>query len=117
MLSHRKTLSLGLMVGALVALPAGQAAADTPNPVAQSAGSGAPPPDPAIVAVPITRTDKALTSAGDFIDQGNGALAAKPLTAARKYLIRSYNAARFLVAQPPPPPADDRAVSARTTNR
>jgi hypothetical protein len=114
MITRRTTLSLGLMVGALLALPAAQAAADTTNPVAQSAGSGAPAPDPAIVGVPITRTEKSLTSAGDFIDQGNGALAAKPLTSARTYLIRSYNGARYLIAHPPPVPAEARVVSAST---
>jgi hypothetical protein len=64
------------------------------------------------VGVAITRTDSALSSAADLIDQGDGALAAKPLTAARKYLIRSYNGARFLIAHPPPVAAQEARVSA-----
>lgn len=107
MVTRRTTLSLGLMVGALVALPAGQAVA----------GSGAPAPDPSLTGVPITRTEKSLTTAADSIDKGDGATAGKQLTSARKYLIRSYNGAKYLISLPPPAPTGDgRAVSASTSN-
>jgi hypothetical protein len=113
MVRCRLTLSLALVAGVAAVAPAAQAAA-APPPVAQSAGSDAPATNPSVVGVPITRTDKALSSAADFVDQANGALAAKPLTAARRYLIRSYSGARYLIALPPPAPAEEaRAEAAR----
>jgi hypothetical protein len=111
MLTRRTTLPLGLMVGALVALPAGQAMAD---PVAQSAGGDVVAQDPTLTGVPIMRTEKSLNAAGDSIDKGDGATAGKQLTSVRKYLIRSYNGAKYLISLPPPPPADDRASAATT---
>jgi hypothetical protein len=114
MVRCRSTLSLALAAGVVAAAPAAQSAAAAPSPVAQSAGSDAPPLSPSVVGVPITRTDKALSSAADFIDQADGARAAKPLTAARRYLIRSYSGARYLIALPPPAPAEEaRAAAAR----
>src|SRR3954470_825432 len=86
----------------------------TAVPAAHSGGD-APAMNPAVVGNAIVRTDKALSSAADFIDQGNGALAAKPLTASRRYLIRSYTGARYLIAHPPPPaPAGDGSANKAT---
>jgi hypothetical protein len=113
MVVRRVTMPLALLASVALAVPAAQAATRHPGPSAHSAGSGAAAVDPAVVGVPITRTEKALTFAADFIDQGNGALAAKPLTAARRYLIRSYNGAKYLISLPPPPaPAADGSVRA-----
>jgi hypothetical protein len=112
MVARRISLSLALVASAALAVPAAQAAPKQPAPVAHSAGGDAPPLNPPVVGIPIARTDKALSSAADFIDQGNGALAAKPLTATRRYLIRSYNGARYLIAHPPAAPADDAKASA-----
>jgi hypothetical protein len=113
MVRRRITLSLALVAGAAAAPVAAQAQAAAPPPSAHMAGSDAPAINPAVVGVPIARTDKALSAAADFIDQANGALAAKPLTAARRYLIRSYSGARYLIALPPPaPPAEDARAQA-----
>ena len=89
----------------LVALTAGLAAL-LPTAAAQ-AGSDATSIDPPIVGVPITRTQVALGNAADAIDAGTGAQAAGPLRASRRYLIRSYKGAKYLIANAPPPPAGD----------
>ena len=44
--------------------------------------------------------------AADAIDAGNGAQASGPLTASRRYLLRSYSGAKYLIAHPPPAPAE-----------
>ncbi len=95
----------------LVALTAGLAAL-VPTAAAQ-AGGGAPPVDPPIVGVPIARTQVALGKAADAIDAGNGARAAGPLRASRRYLIRSYRGAKYLIANAPPPPVGDGSASPR----
>src|SRR4051812_48277164 len=102
MVGRSITLALAVAASAAVAVPAAQAPTNA-RPVAHSAGGDPPALNPPLIGLPLARTDKALGSAADFIDQGNGALAAKPLTAARRYLIRSYNGARYLVSLPPPP--------------
>jgi hypothetical protein len=96
---------LALAAGLALALPAAAAEAEPAGPVAHAAGSGAPAADPPIVGVPITRTQAALGSAADAIDAGQGAQAVGPLTATRRYLIRSYKGAKYLIANAPPPPA------------
>jgi hypothetical protein len=88
----------------LLALAAGLALA---VPVVAQAGSGAAAADPPIVGVPIMRTQTAVNNAADAIDAGNGAQAANPLRATRRYLIRSYTGAKYLIAHQPPPPAAD----------
>jgi hypothetical protein len=98
---------------ALAALPAAAAQAKAAGPVAHAAGGGAPPADPAIVGVPIQRTGVALSNAADAIDAGNGAQAVGPLTASRRYLLRSYRGAKYLIAHPPPAPAGDGGTSPR----
>jgi hypothetical protein len=113
MVAHKTLLPLALFASAVLAVPAAQAAAEHSSPVAHSAGGGTPPLNPAVIGVAIVRTDTALSSAADFIDQGNGAMAAKPLTASRKYLIRSYNGARYLIAHPPAPAAQATASAAK----
>src|SRR3954447_3565403 len=105
MVARRTALSLGLIASAALALPGAQAMAN--GPVAHSAGGDAAPLNPGVIGTAITRTDAALGSAADAVDQGDGAPAAKPLTAARRYLIRSYVGAKYLIAHPPPAPAGD----------
>jgi hypothetical protein len=95
----------------LVALTAGLAAL-LPAAAAQ-AGGGAAPIDPPIVGVPIARTQVALGNAADAIDAGNGAQAAGPLRASRRYLIRSYKGAKYLIANAPPPPVGDGSANPR----
>jgi hypothetical protein len=108
MVSRRTTLPLALAACLAVALPAGAAQANSSAPVAHSAGGDAAAPNPAVVAVPLARADKAINNAADAIDAGNGAQAVGPLRASRRYMIRAYRGAKFLIAQTPPPaPAED----------
>jgi hypothetical protein len=113
MVARKTALSLALMASAALALPGAQAMAT--GPVAHSAGGDAPPLNPSVVGTAITRTDSALGAAADAVDAGDGATAAKPLTAARRYLIRSYVGAKYLIAHPPAAPADDASASAMQT--
>ena len=99
----------------LVALTAGLAVM-VPTAAAQ-AGGGAPPVDPPIVGVPIVRTQIALGNAADAMDAGNGAQAVGPLRASRRYLIRSYKGAKYLIANAPPPPAGDGSANPRLFRR
>jgi hypothetical protein len=103
MVLHRTTRWAALTAGLALALPA----------AAAQAGSGPPPPDPAIVGVPIQRTAAALSSAADAVDAGNGAQAAGPLTASRRYLLRSYSGAKYLIANAPPPVAEAGSANPR----
>jgi hypothetical protein len=108
MVVRKTALPLALLASAAFTVPgAAQAQGGDAVPVAHASGGGAPPLNPAVVGSAITRTDAALGSAADFVDQGDGASAAKPLTAARRYLIRSYVGAKYLIAHPPPAPAAD----------
>ena len=102
MVRPRTTRLLALAVGLALALPA----------AAAQAGSGAAAVDPPIVGVPILRTQTALGNAADAIDAGNGAQAVGPLRASRRYLIRSYKGAKYLIANAPPPPAEAGSASA-----
>jgi hypothetical protein len=111
MVLHRTTRWLALTAGLALALPAAAAQASSAGPVAHAAGGDAPLPNPSIVGIPIQRTDEALSSAANAIDAGNGAQAAGPLTASRRYLLRSYSGAKYLIAHPPAPPADDASAS------
>ena len=114
MVLKRPILSLALVASIAVAVPAGTAAAEPSGPVAHSAGGDAPPLNPSVVGVPISRTSDALDSAADAVDEGKGATAAGPLRASRRYLIRSYTGAKYLIANTPPVPAEDaRAASKR----
>jgi hypothetical protein len=101
MVLHRTTRWVALTAGLAFALPA----------AAAQAGSPPPPPDPAIVGVPIQRTAAAVSSAADAIDAGNGAQAAGPLTASRRYLLRSYSGAKYLIAHPPAAPVEDASAN------
>ena len=101
-LKKRTTLPLALAASIALALPA-----------AANAGGDAPPLNPSVVNVPIQRTQIAIDNAADAIDGGQGATAAGPLRASRRYLIRSYNGAKYLIANQPAPPADDAKVSSR----
>ena len=112
MVLKRTTLPLALAASLALALPAAAAEAKTSDPVAHSAGGDAAPLNPAIVGIPITRTSTALDNAADAIDEGKGATAAGPLQASRRYLIRSYRGAKFLIANMPPPEAEDARATA-----
>jgi hypothetical protein len=57
--------------------------------------------------VPLARADKALGNAADAVEAGNGAQAVGPLRASRRYMIRAYRGAKFLIAQTPPAPVED----------
>ncbi len=102
-LKKRTTLPLALAVSAALALP-----------TAAMAGGDAPPLNPSVVGVPIMRTQVALDNAANAIDKGKGATAAGPLTASRRYLIRSYKGAKYLIANTPAPPVDDASATARS---
>jgi hypothetical protein len=107
MVRIRTTRMLGLAAVLALALPA----------AAAQAGSGAAAVDPPIVGVPIQRTATALSNAADAIDAGQGATAAGPLRASRRYLIRSYKGAKYLIANAPPPPADSGSANQRKFRR
>jgi hypothetical protein len=112
MVSRRTTLPLVLAACLVVALPAGAAQARSSGaPVAHSAGSDAPALTPSVIAVPLARADKAINNAADDIDAGNGAQAVGPLRASRRYMIRAYRGAKFLIGQIPPAPADDASAA------
>jgi hypothetical protein len=101
----------------LVTLAAGLALA-LPPAAAEAGGGGGAAADPPIVGVPIDRTQNALGNAADAFDAGNGAQAVGPLTAARRYLIRSYKGARYLVANAPPaPPAEEGSANPQAFRR
>jgi hypothetical protein len=102
---------VALVAGIAVGLPAAAAHASSGNPVAGAAGGDAAPLNPSVVGVPIQRTDAALAGAADAIDAGDGAGAAAKLTASRRYLLRSYSGARYLIANQPPPAADAASAS------
>src|SRR5919106_4038373 len=97
MVLQRSTRLLVLVAALALALPLASA----------EAGSDAPSVDPPIVGVPIQRTANAVSNAADAIDSANGAQAVGALTASRRYLIRSYRGAKYLIANAPPPPAGD----------
>jgi hypothetical protein len=117
-MNRRTTLPLlALVAGLAVAAPAGAAEAPSHSPAAHSAGGDAPPLTPSVVGVPLARAEKAMDSAADAIEAGNGAQAVGPLRASRRYMIRAYRGAKFLIANTPPaPPAED-ARAARATRR
>jgi hypothetical protein len=100
-LKKRTTMPLALAASIALALPA-----------VANAGGDAPPVNPSIVNVPIMRTQTAIDNAADAIDGGQGATAAGPLRASRRYLIRSYKGAKYLIANQPAPPVDDAKASA-----
>jgi hypothetical protein len=101
-LKKRTTLPLALAASVALALPA-----------AAVAGGDAPPLSPSVVGIPIERTQVALDNAANAIDEGKGATAAGPLRASRRYLIRSYRGAKYLIANQPPPEAEEARVSQR----
>jgi hypothetical protein len=90
-LMKRTTLPLALAAFVALALPAGALA-----------GGDAPPLSPSVIGIPVARTQIALDNAANAIDKGKGATAAGPLRASRRYLIRSYRGAKYLIANQPP---------------
>lgn len=113
MVLPRSILPLALTASLALVLPAAAAEANAPAPVAHIAGGDVAPLLPAIVGVPIARTQQSLDKAADAVDAGNGAGAAGPLRASRRYLSRSYSGARYLIAHPPAP-AEEASASPRT---
>jgi hypothetical protein len=113
MVVRRTTRWLALTAGLALALPAAAAQASSAGPVAHAAGGDAAPLNPSIVGVPIQRTEESLSHAADAIDAVNGAEAASALTASRRYLLRSYSGAKYLIAHPPAPPAEADSASAK----
>jgi hypothetical protein len=107
MVIRRTTRWVALTAGLALMLPAAAAQASTGGPVAHAAGGDVPAQNPAVVAVPIQRTQDALSNAADAVDAGDGAGAAGALTASRRYLLRSYAGAKYLIAHPPPAPAEE----------
>jgi hypothetical protein len=107
MVVRKTTRWLALTAGLALALPAAAAQASSAGPVALAAGGDVAAPNPSIVGVPIQRTEAALSNAADAIDAGDGAGAVGPLTASRRYLLRSYSGAKYLIAHPPPALADE----------
>jgi hypothetical protein len=101
-LKKRTTLPLALAASVALALPA-----------AANAGGDAPPLSPSVVGIPIERTQVALDNAANAIDEGKGATAAGPLRASRRYMIRSYKGAKYLIANQPAPPVEEARVSQR----
>jgi hypothetical protein len=91
-LKTRTTVPLALVASVVLALPGTAAAGGDPVPL-----------NPSVVGIPIVRTQIALDNAANAIDEGKGATAAGPLRASRRYLIRSYRGARYLIANAPPP--------------
>jgi hypothetical protein len=112
-LKKRTTLPLALVASLALALPAAAAEAKPAEPVAHAAGGDAAPLNPAVVGIPITRTQTAIDNAADAVDEGKGATAAGPLKASRRYLIRSYRGAKYLIANMPPPAAEEAKASAK----
>jgi hypothetical protein len=111
MVTRRTTLPVALVACLAVALPAG-AQASSGGPVAESAGDGPPALTPAIVGQPLARAEKALDKASDAIDAGNGGQAVGPLAASRRYMIRAYRGARYLIANMPPAPVEEARAAA-----
>jgi hypothetical protein len=109
MVSRKTTLPAALIASLAVALPA---VAQASPPVAHSAGGDVPPLTPSVVGQPLARADKAINNAADAVDAGNGAAAVGPLRATRRYMIRAYRGAKFLIANTPQVPAEDAAVAA-----
>jgi len=85
-------------------------------PAAAQAGGDAPPLTPSVVGQPLARADKAINNAADAVDAGNGAGAVGPLRAVRRYMIRAYRGAKFLIANTPQAPAEE-GVAARSARR
>ena len=107
MVVRKTTRWLALTAGLALALPAAAAQASSAGPVAHAAGGDVPAVNPAVVGVPMQRTENALSNAADAIDAGDGTGAASALTASRRYLLRSYSGAKYLIAHPPPAPAEE----------
>ena len=103
MVLQKSTRWLALASALALALPAA-ADAKAGGPSTHAAGGDPVPVNPSIVGVPIQRTESALSSAADAVDAGNGAQAVGPLTASRRYLLRSYAGAKYLIAHPPAAP-------------
>src|SRR3954451_2978103 len=107
MVLRRAILPLALFASLAVAGTANASDTKPGDAVAHVAGGDVAPLTPSIVGIPIMRTERSLTKAGDRIDDGNGAGAVGPLRASRRYLIRSYKGAKYLIANAPPPPAEE----------
>jgi hypothetical protein len=110
MILRRSSLLVALAAVLVTAFCAAGAQANAP---ASAAGGDAPPLNPALVGIPIVRTDAALGKAADAIDAGNGAKAVGPLRASRRWLIRSYRGSKTLIASMPAAPPEEARVSSK----
>jgi hypothetical protein len=112
MVSHTSARWLAVATAVAVAAPAAAAQAHRAGPAAHAAGDGAAPLNPAIVGVPMQRSEDALSDAAAAVAAGNGAQAVSPLAATRRYMIRTYSGAKYLIANAPPPVAEAGSASA-----
>jgi hypothetical protein len=110
MILRRSSLLVALAAVLVMAFSAAGAQANAP---ASAAGGDAAPLNPALVGIPIVRTDAALGKAADAIDAGNGANAVGPLRASRRWLIRSYRGSKTLIASMPAAPPEEARVSSK----
>ena len=107
----RAVLPLALAIG-LVAAPAAAmadaSAAEIDRLRAKASGSDGPPPVlPSIVGTRITRGEKALERAGDYVDQDMPDKAVASLRNLRRNMYAAWRGATDVVENaPPPPPAE-----------
>ena len=104
---------LAALAAGLIVSPAASASAD---PIAHATGSDGPPPVlPSIVRKRITRGEKALERAGDYVDRDAPDKAVTSLRNARRNMYAAWRNAVDVVenAPPPPPPGDRRAARTR----
>jgi len=106
--SRRTLAPLAAVLGLVLAgSAAGGAAQHTPT-LAEAAGSDAAPPvDPSLIAVRLTRAEAALSDAAQSWDAANRSGMLGSLKAARSQATRALNAARYLVKTVPPTPVGD----------
>jgi hypothetical protein len=112
----RAVLPAALAIGLIVTPAAATAAAKTDHVRAKAAGSDGPPPVlPSLVGTRISRGEKALERASDWVDQEMNDKAVVSLRNARRNMYAAWRGAVDVVenAPPPPPPAGDARVHAK----
>jgi hypothetical protein len=113
----KAVVGAALAVGAIAALPAGASAhaSSAPGTQAHAAGGDPPPVLPASVRVRITRGQKALDKAGEYVDKGVPDKAINSLQGARSNMYAAWRAAKYGIEHPPPPPADQASLDAQAS--
>jgi hypothetical protein len=109
MLKRLIVSSAVIAIGLASALAAGASA----SPVAQVAGTDAPPPLPSLVQTRLTRADKALERLTDDVNDTDAVHAAKAAKTVRRQLAAAWRGARYYIVHAPPPPAEDARAGAR----